>query len=116
MFHARVFDQIVSCPCQRLAFLVHQRTRPYLAAPGTQVVSLNAFGGGLRQTCAAAFQGAVNVYDAPGLFAPPGAGPGGLPPKGFWRAHDNAAITALTTSTAGGARVATGARDGTVVV
>lgn len=57
------------------------------------------------------------VFDAPGVFAPAGAGPGGLPPKGSWKAHDNAAITAMTTTTLGNsARVVTGARDGSVIM
>ncbi|KXZ49128.1 hypothetical protein GPECTOR_23g57 [Gonium pectorale] len=82
----------------------------------SKVASLHSFGGGLRSTCAAAYQGNVYVYDAPGLAAPPGAPPTGAPPKGSWKAHDSAPISALVTSNAGGARVATGAKDGHVIL
>ncbi|GLI67658.1 hypothetical protein VaNZ11_011909 [Volvox africanus] len=82
----------------------------------SKVASLNAFGGGLRGTCAAAYQGTVMVFDAPGIFGPPGGSPSGLPPKGSWKAHENTAITALGTSLQGGARLITGSRDGAVVI
>ncbi|GFR44356.1 hypothetical protein Agub_g5577, partial [Astrephomene gubernaculifera] len=83
----------------------------------SKVASLHQFGGGLKSTCAAAYQGTVFVYDTPGLSLPPNYDPHGQRPKGIWKAHEGSAISALSTSSAGGgARVVTGAKDGQVVI
>lgn len=74
---------------------------------GAQVVSLHSMGGPLASCCAVSYGSTVYVF--PLVLGPGGQAPA---PKAAWLAH-GAAVTAMHRG-ASGARLVTGAADGTI--